>query len=230
MVPVSAEITAAAHRERLSETGPGAFAYIDRPYGTFSVDREAGAAGVVMIAGRVGITHVIAKLHALQERRDRRPVILIYANPDWESVAFRDELEEMALMLDLTVIHVIENPPDPGWLPPGHRAETGRIDAALLDHDLPEATRSWPHMLCGPVPLVSAVRRGLRDLGVARARDRQRNIRAGVTMRPLLARMFVAPLVLLAVSFATGFAMILQARADPAPAAKQPPAPVVSAR
>ncbi|TGN67106.1 oxidoreductase [Paracoccus liaowanqingii] len=157
--------------KRLSQTPVGARAWVDGPYGTFSVDREADAGGFVMIAGGVGVTPVIANLHALQERRDPRPVILLYANDDWDQIAFRDQLARIAQDIDLRVTHVIKTPPDGGdWPPEDHVTRDGMIDAAALADLLPPESRDWPHMLCGPPPMLDAVRTALLQMGVPRRR------------------------------------------------------------
>lgn len=158
--------------KRLSETKVGATAYVDGPYGTFSIDREADRGGFVMIAGGIGVTPLIANLHALQERRDPRPVILLYANTDWDEIPFRDTLRRIAQDIDLRVIHVIQDAPeDPRtWPPEGFEVRTGRIDADLLDAVLPTDSRNWPHMLCGPAPMLEAVRKALRASGVPLSR------------------------------------------------------------
>jgi len=145
----------------LVKVQPGALAHIDGPYGAFSVDRSPDAGGFVMIAGGVGITPILSNLHALVARGDRRPVIVIYANPDWDSVSFRDELDAMRHTLELTLVHVLDKP-DEDW-----RGESGRVDQALLERHLPAHSRDWPHMLCGPAPMTDAVRKALRALGVA---------------------------------------------------------------
>ena len=146
--------------DRLIRVQPGARAYVDGPYGAFSVDREAEAAGLVMIAGGVGITPILSNLHALQSRGDRRRVVLIHANGSEEDIAFRAELEAMRDHLDLELVLVLEDPPE-GW-----DGATGRIDGALLARHLPPESRDWPHMLCGPAPMTAAAGRALRKLGV----------------------------------------------------------------
>jgi len=150
----------------LAQMEPGTRAHVDGPYGAFSIDREPEAEGFVMIAGGVGITPLIANLHALEARADPRPVILIYANSGWDDAAFRDELAAMQDRLALTLVHVLERPPEE-W-----EGETGRIDRAVLERHLPATSRDWPHMLCGPAPMTAAVRKALLDMGVpARAMD-----------------------------------------------------------
>lgn len=147
---------------RLIRTPPGARAHVHGPYGGFSVNRRPEAEGFVMIAGGVGITPVVANLHALQARWDPRPVILVFANSRAEDIAFRDELESLRSRLRLTLVLVLEDPPS-DW-----RGETGRIDRALLDRHLPAESREWPHMLCGPAPMTTAVTATLREMGVPR--------------------------------------------------------------
>ena len=146
--------------ERLVQTHPGARAYVHGPYGAFSVDRSPQADGFVMIAGGVGITPILSNLHALQARADPRPVVVFFANKSEDDIAFRDELEGMRDTLNLTLVHVVEDPPD-GW-----QAESGFIDRALLERHLPQDSRDWPHMLCGPPPMVEAASGALQALGV----------------------------------------------------------------
>lgn len=146
--------------KRLSQTPVGTLAYVDGPFGTFTVDREADAEGFVMIAGGVGITPVVANLQALRARRDPRRVILLYANKRLEDAPFREELDRIARDLDLKIVHVPEEAPE-GWV-----GEVGMIDAEVLARHLPQRSRAWPHMLCGPAPMTDAVIKALRGMGV----------------------------------------------------------------
>ncbi|MGP9790122.1 ferredoxin reductase family protein [Roseinatronobacter sp. NSM] len=151
------------HSRAFAQTQIGARAYVDGPYGAFSVDRMTRATGFVMIAGGVGITPVMANLHALAARRDRRPVIVLYANPSWDKVAFRDDLERLRKCLNMTLVHVLDDPPE-GW-----DGERGQIDFDILTRHLAADTRDWPHLLCGPGPMIASLRADLQRLGV---RDR----------------------------------------------------------
>lgn len=149
------------HTEKLVKTPVGTTAYIDGPYGAFSIDRAADAPGYVMIAGGIGITPILSNLHAMQARGDPRPVVLFYANSDWESVSFREELDAMRHDLDLTLVHVLEDPPD-DW-----NGESGYLDGEVLERHLPDESRNWPHYLCGPTAMTDAARDALRDRGVS---------------------------------------------------------------
>ena len=143
-----------------TQTRPGTIAYLDGPYGIFSIDGKPGAEGFVMIAGGIGITPMIANLEAMRERGDARPVILFYANPSWHEIAFRDELDGLQAALALKVVHVLEKPGG------DFEGETGFIDRDMLARHLDAPTRKWAHLLCGPPAMTANVKQALLDLGV----------------------------------------------------------------
>ena len=149
------------HSAELARTEIGARAYVDGPYGAFSIDRMADAEGFVMIAGGVGITPILSNLHALEARGDKRPITLIYGSPTWEEASFREELAAMRTRLNLTLVHVIDEPPA-DWT-----GESGKIDSDILSRHLTAEMRVWPHLLCGPKPMLDALRADLRAMGVA---------------------------------------------------------------
>jgi predicted ferric reductase len=44
--------------------------------------------------------------------------------------------------------------------------ESGYLDGDILARHLPDESRHWPHMLCGPTPMLESVREALSDRGV----------------------------------------------------------------
>ena len=145
----------------ISETPVGQTAWLDGPFGVFSIDRYPDAPGFVYVAGGIGITPVMSMLRSLADQKDRRPLWLFYANPDWDSVTFREELVELESRLDLTVVHIVENPS------PDYSGLTGRLDEAILRRRLPEGRPAdFRYFLCGPVPLTDAAEAALVEMGV----------------------------------------------------------------
>jgi predicted ferric reductase len=132
--------------------------YLDGPYGAFTIGNPADMH--VLIAGGVGITPMMSMIRTLADRRDTRPVILLYGNKDWDSATFREELEAMKTRLDLKVVHVLAKPPD-NWT-----GEQGYIDAALLRRHLPAGFADHEYFICGPGPMMDAVEGALRELDV----------------------------------------------------------------
>lgn len=108
----------------------------------------------------MGIAGLISMLRTLADRRDVRPVVLVYANGEWDGVAFREELEELKDRLALTAVHVLTRPPD-GWT-----GETGFVTAELLERHLPPGYRRFQFFICGPDPMMDAAEAALVGLGV----------------------------------------------------------------
>lgn len=147
----------------IGETRVGETAYLDGPYGVFSVDRYPEAPGFVFIAAGVGIAPIMSMLRTLAERHDRRRLVLIYGNANWDEVIFREELELLRTRLDLAVVHVIEEPAL-DWI-----GERGRINEALLRKVLPPHHHELQYFLCGPRLMSETVQQALRKLSVPRA-------------------------------------------------------------
>ncbi len=143
----------------IADIKPGTVAYVDGPHGVFTPDRFPGS-GIVLIAGGVGISPMMSMLRTLAARGDRRPCYLFYGVNEIDQVAFRDELDELARTLDLSVNYVVANP-DSDW--PG---ETGYIDADILRRLLPASLTALQYFICGPGALQDAMEDALAALGV----------------------------------------------------------------
>jgi predicted ferric reductase len=138
---------------------PGTTVYVDGPHGVFSIDQDEGP-GFGFVAGGVGITGLLSMLRTMADREDVRPAVLVYANRDWDGVAFRDEIEGLERRLNLTVVHVLGRPPA-DWT-----GETGYVSALLLSRHLPRGYRRFQFFICGPPPMMNAAEKALLDLGV----------------------------------------------------------------
>jgi predicted ferric reductase len=133
--------------------------YLDGPYGAFTIDRNP-ADMHVLIAGGVGITPMMSIIRTLADRGDSRPVILLYGSKDWESITFREELDELRTRLNLRVIHALVNPPV-GWT-----GEQGFISAEMFKRHLPQPYADHEYFICGPDVMMDAIEKELRTLDV----------------------------------------------------------------
>jgi ferredoxin-NADP reductase len=86
--------------------------------------------------------------------------MLVYANREWDGVAFREELEHLKDRLSLTLVHVLERPPD-DWT-----GETGYVTPEVLSRHLPPGYRRFQFFICGPDPMMDAAEAALVELGV----------------------------------------------------------------
>jgi predicted ferric reductase len=132
--------------------------YLDGPYGAFTIGNPADMH--VLIAGGIGITPMMSMILTLADRRDTRPVILLYGNEDWESITFREELEALKARLDLTVVHVLTNPSG-GWA-----GERGFITAEVFKRHLPPPYADHEYFICGPNVMMDAIEKALGEMNV----------------------------------------------------------------
>jgi len=144
----------------IKDTKIGERAYLDGPYGAFTIDRHPEAAGFVFIAGGVGVAPIISMLRTMADRGDRRPVSLFYGNKTWDDVIFREELELLKDRLNLRLIHILTDPP-PGWT-----GESGIITPDILKRRLPADGQDYIYFLCGPKSMSATVQQELADLRV----------------------------------------------------------------
>jgi predicted ferric reductase len=144
---------------RVPEIAEGTRVYLEGPHGAFSIDRFQ-APGFVFIAGGIGITPFMSFLHTMADRRDSRPVTLIYGGQTVDALAFRDQIEALEESLQLDVVYVIEDPPE-DW-----EHEEGLVTADLLERRLPRERFVRSFLLCGPPVMLASVEKTLRDYGV----------------------------------------------------------------
>jgi predicted ferric reductase len=145
---------------KIKDVKPGTKAYLDGPYGVFTSDRYWDSAGFVLIAGGIGITPMMSMLVTAADRQDDRPFLLIYASKTWSDVTFREELDNLKTKLDLTIIHVLKEPPE-NW-----EGETGYVDRELLEKYIPLHRGSRNYFICATPVMMDAVEIALHDLEV----------------------------------------------------------------
>jgi predicted ferric reductase len=136
--------------------------YLDGPYGAFTIGNPADMH--VLIAGGVGVTPMMSMIRTLADRGDKRPVILLYGSKDRESITFCEELEVLKARLDLTVVHVLANPPA-GWT-----GEQGFINAEMFKRHLPPPYSDHEYFICGPGVMMDAIEKALGEMGVPMAK------------------------------------------------------------
>jgi predicted ferric reductase len=145
----------------LSSIRAGQRVWVDGPHGGLSLP-AADAPGVGLIAGGVGIAPLLSVLREMRASGDERPVILLYGNRREDQIVYRKELDSLAASTDLSVTHLLSEPPD-GW--PG---ATGLVDAQTITSvfgQQKEAER-WTYLLCGPPPMLDVAEAGLIAFGV----------------------------------------------------------------
>lgn len=134
----------------------GTTVLIDGPHGVFTASR-CRSRKVLMIAGGIGITPIRSLSEELSQ--SGHDVILLYANRNHSSLAFADELDELAKRSDgrLRVIPVMSD--DKSW-----QGEKGFLDKERISRLVPDL-KERDVFLCGPPPMMKLIRATLRGLG-----------------------------------------------------------------
>ncbi len=137
---------------------------VSAPAGRFVFEGD-GAKQVVLLAGGVGITPLMSMVRSLVERGWDGEIHLVFAVRSAGDVIFREELAELAgrhPKLRVTVT-LSQEPAESDW-----SGARGHISAELLQRVVPTLA-AGPVYLCGPDPMMTAMRALLTELGVAEA-------------------------------------------------------------
>jgi predicted ferric reductase len=146
----------------ISQTTVGTSVRVQGPFGRFSYVLHPGETDLVFVAGGIGITPLMSMLRHMRDTDVDLRVLLLYGNRTEEDIVFREELDTIA-RLDaplLDVIHVLSNA-SPDW-----DGERGYVDRECILRHCREEVSQKAFYVCGPPPMMAAVARALRALGV----------------------------------------------------------------
>ncbi|MBV8756302.1 MAG: ferric reductase-like transmembrane domain-containing protein [Deltaproteobacteria bacterium] len=123
---------------------------------------------VVLIAGGVGITPMMSITRSLTDRGWKGDIYLVFSVRKKQDVIFAEELRYLkARYPNLHVVLTLSNDPDVEW-----DGERGQITRELLEKHIPNFKRG-PVLLCGPDPMMTAMRKLLVGMGIPDAEIHQ---------------------------------------------------------
>jgi ferredoxin-NADP reductase len=152
---------------------PGSMVSIRAAAGAFTYPKGDDRP-LVLLAGGVGITPMICMLRHAVQADPNRPVTLLYSVHTQRDIAFRDEL----WLLDRrnpqikTVITTTRGPHATEYL-------SGRIDGRMLQEQV-DNLRNNIFMICGPGPMIEAIKKTLAELGVPESQVRSEAFEAAI--------------------------------------------------
>merc|ERR1711977_576399 len=121
-----------------------------------------------MIAGGTGITPMLQTIRAIQRGRkmgDTTEVDLIFANVNPEDILLKEDLDELAKQdKGIRVYYVLNNPPEK-W-----DGGVGFVTAEMIKERLPAPANDIKILICGPPPMVSAMKKATESLGYQKAK------------------------------------------------------------
>jgi len=121
-----------------------------------------------MIAGGTGITPMLQIIRAIirgREAGDRTEVDLIFANVNKEDILLKEDLDELAAKdRGIRVHYVLNNPPEK-W-----DGDVGFVTADMITKYCPKPASDVKILLCGPPPMISAMKKATEGLGFSKAK------------------------------------------------------------
>lgn len=121
-----------------------------------------------MIAGGTGITPMLQIIKAIVRGRptgDKTEVDLIFANVNKEDILLKEDLDEVAAKDSGIRVHYVLNNPPEKW-----DGDVGFVTADMIAKYCPKPAKDVKILLCGPPPMISAMKKATVDLGFEKAR------------------------------------------------------------
>jgi ferredoxin-NADP reductase/DMSO/TMAO reductase YedYZ heme-binding membrane subunit len=136
---------------------------VSAPAGRFVFSGQE-AERVVLIAGGIGITPMMAIIRSLTDRGWGGEMYLLYSVKAVRDLVFRDELAYLqARFPNLRVRVTVTRDPDTPW-----EGLRGHITRGVIADFVPALTRG-PILLCGPTPMMAGAREILVNMGLSNA-------------------------------------------------------------
>ncbi|KAI9055640.1 hypothetical protein LZ554_000584 [Drepanopeziza brunnea f. sp. 'monogermtubi'] len=121
-----------------------------------------------MIAGGTGITPMLQIIRAVIRGRptgDVTKIDLVFANVNSEDILLKEDLDQLAKEdKDFNVHYVLNNPPE-NW-----DGGVGFVTPEMMTKWLPKPAKDVKLLLCGPPPMISAMKKNAVELGFEKAR------------------------------------------------------------
>ncbi len=140
------------------------------PCGEFTLEPEAVAKPVVLIAGGIGVTPLLSMAKSIIQAKPEAELFLLQAARNSQVQAFADELRNLAAAGPNVKTKVIFDAPLAGDLESGKCDEVGLVSTELLREWTPYTEADF--YFCGPKPFMRNLHACLQELGVDEHRVR----------------------------------------------------------
>jgi ferredoxin-NADP reductase/MOSC domain-containing protein YiiM len=151
--------------------------------GSFTL--QPGDAPVVLLSAGIGVTPVLAMLHALVAEASTREIWWLYGTRNGREHPFAEETRRLLATLPHRHSHICYSSPDPEDRRNVDFDDTGRLNVRVLQElNIP---RNGDCYICGPSTFMSDLTAGLKELGVQPDRIHTETFGAGLSITPGIA-------------------------------------------
>jgi ferredoxin-NADP reductase len=179
-ISVKRESDGVASRHVHAAIRAGATLEAAAPRGTFTL--RPGDGPVVLISAGIGVTPLLAMLHALVDAGSTRPVWWLHGARNGAEHPFAMEAAELLRRLPDSHVHICFSAPLPSDRAGDDYTHQGRLSADVLTGlGLPPDAEAY---VCGPVSFMADVRTALTAAGIAADRVRTEAFGPGLALAP----------------------------------------------
>ena len=150
-----------AFKRALGRMKPGAKIHASQLAGDFTLPSDPSIK-IAFLAGGIGITPFRSMLQYLVDRKEARPITVLYGTERQENIAYRDVLGSARRELGIRTYHAVANGAVRGQY-------SGYIDASLVRLTMPDYLERTFY-ISGPQAMVKALRQKLLAMGVSRSK------------------------------------------------------------
>jgi ferredoxin-NADP reductase/MOSC domain-containing protein YiiM len=151
--------------------------------GSFTL--RPGGTPVILLSAGIGVTPVLAMLHALTAEATTREVWWLYGTRNGREHPFAEEARGLLKTLPHHHSHICYSSPDPEDRPNVDFNASGRLNMQVLEHLNLQLNGDF--YICGPSTFMSDLTAGLATLGVAQDRIHTETFGAGPSTTPGIA-------------------------------------------
>lgn len=136
---------------------PGTKVAVSGPFGAFTHQKRE-TQKILYIAGGIGITPIRSMIEQQAALNERGNAVLLYGNRTEADTIFLQELHELGSKIAMPIHNVLSEQK-------GFKGENGFVDQEKISRLVPDV-RERDVFLCGPPPMMAAIVKQLKELGV----------------------------------------------------------------
>ncbi len=153
--------TSSAFKRALGAMKTGSTIHATQLAGDFILPANPEAK-IAFLAGGIGITPFRSMLQYLVDRKEARPIVVLYGTEGQQDIAYRDVLDAAWRELGIKTLHAVAHGAEPGQY-------SGFIDERLVRAAIPDYLERTFY-ISGPQAMVKALHAKLRAMGVRRSK------------------------------------------------------------
>ncbi|PTE06976.1 RnfABCDGE type electron transport complex subunit D [Mesorhizobium helmanticense] len=150
-----------AFKRALGTMTPGSTIHASQLAGDFILPANPETK-IAFLAGGIGITPFRSMLQFLLDRKERRPIVILYGTEGQQDIAYRNVLGAARRELGIRTFHAVVRGGERGQYP-------GYIDERLVRLAIPDYLERTFY-ISGPQAMVKALRKKLQAMGVRRSK------------------------------------------------------------